>query len=100
MRRVFLALTIAATALTGTAVSTSAAPLSAPSTLRDAFTGMDSVQDVAICFYIDGWNGPGLYECGFRWRRGYGWHGRRDDHRGRDRGHDHRHDHDHRGDRR
>ena len=35
-------------------------------------------QPVALCFYIDGWNGPGMYQCGYRHRRGLGWHGRRD----------------------
>ena len=27
------------------------------------------------CFYVDGWNGPGWYRCGYRWRRGLGWGG-------------------------
>lgn len=35
------------------------------------------IENVAICFYADGWNGPGLYECGFRRRHGHGWHGHR-----------------------
>jgi hypothetical protein len=34
------------------------------------------VTKVAICFYLDGWNGPGFYECGYRHRRGHGWHGK------------------------
>ena len=29
----------------------------------------------AYCFYLDGWNGPGWYRCGFAWRRGIGWGG-------------------------
>ena len=33
------------------------------------------VEQVALCFYIDGWNGPGFYNCGYRHRRGFGWHG-------------------------
>jgi hypothetical protein len=37
------------------------------------------VTNVALCFYIDGWNGPGMYDCGFRHRRGHGWHGKRHD---------------------
>ncbi|HEY4257640.1 MAG TPA: hypothetical protein VGM66_10525 [Candidatus Udaeobacter sp.] len=35
------------------------------------------VESVALCFYIDGWNGPGMYQCGYRHRRGMGWHGPR-----------------------
>ena len=40
---------------------------------------LNMVEQVALCFYVDGWNGPGMYECGYRHRRGYGWHGPRDD---------------------
>jgi hypothetical protein len=101
MRRTLLSLTAAAAVLTvgaGLPSKASATPLSAPSGLQHLFHGMNPVQDVAICFYIDGWNGPGLYDCGFRHRRGYGWHGRRDERRGdRDRHRDH--DRDHRRDR-
>ena len=44
------------------------------------------IENVALCFYVDGWNGPGLYECGFHRRQGQGWHGPRvgDGRRGRD----------------
>ena len=27
------------------------------------------------CWYGHGWNGPGYYQCGSAWRRGYGWGG-------------------------
>jgi hypothetical protein len=27
------------------------------------------------CWYWDGWNGPGWYWCGYRWRRNFGWGG-------------------------
>lgn len=27
------------------------------------------------CFYAAGWHGPGFYQCGFAYRRGYGWGG-------------------------
>ena len=37
------------------------------------------VTNVALCFYLDGWNGPGMYDCGFRYNRGHGWHGKRHD---------------------
>ena len=74
MRRFLLALT--ATAAVLTAGGASATPLSAPNGL--ALDGMNPIQNVAVCFYVDGWNGPGLYECGYRHRRGQGWHGRRE----------------------
>ena len=48
-------------------------------------TGMTNqlniIEQVALCFYLDGWNGPGMYECGYRYRHGYGWHGPRDERR-------------------
>jgi len=83
MRRFLLTLTAAAAVLTAGALvpsSASATPLSAPAGLGLVLDGMNPIQDVAICFYVDGWNGPGLYECGYRHRRGHGWHGRRDGH--------------------
>jgi hypothetical protein len=27
------------------------------------------------CFYVDGWNGPGWYWCGYAHRHGFGWGG-------------------------
>jgi hypothetical protein len=52
-----------------------AMPLGLPA---DAADQLNIVDTVALCFYIDGWNGPGMYQCGYRSRRGMGWHGRRD----------------------
>jgi hypothetical protein len=51
-----------------------AMPLGLPAGAVDQ---IDMTTPVALCFYIDGWNGPGMYQCGYRLRRGYGWHGRR-----------------------
>lgn len=72
-----------------------AMPMGLPAGVADQ---MNIVDPVALCFYIDGWNGPGMYQCGFRARRGHGWHGhrhhgRRDGHRhgGRHGGRGHRH---------
>jgi hypothetical protein len=79
MRRFLLTLTATAAVLTAGALvpsGASATPLGA----RLAIDGMNPIQNVAICFYVDGWNGPGLYDCGSRHRRGHGWHGRRDGH--------------------
>ena len=46
------------------------------------------VEKVALCFYFDGWNGPGFYNCGYRHRRGLGWYGHN-----RGGGHVHHHHH-------
>jgi len=56
--------------------------------------GVSPVSNVALCFYTDGWNGAGMYECGFRHKRGHGWHGKRSDNHHNDRHHDkHRDNH-------
>ena len=83
MRRFLLTLTAAGAVLTAGALVPSGAaatPLGAPTSLRLVIDDMNPIQDIAICFYLDGWNGPGLYDCGYRHRRGQGWHGRRDGH--------------------
>ena len=51
-----------------------AMPLGLPVDVADQ---MNIVDPVALCFYFDGWNGPGMYQCGYRFRRGFGWHGHR-----------------------
>lgn len=33
--------------------------------------------DEEYCFYLDGWQGPGWYWCGYSWRYGLGWGGYR-----------------------
>jgi hypothetical protein len=74
-----------------------ATPLGAPAGILLAVDGVDAIENVARCFYVDGWHGPGFYRCGYRYRRGEGWYGpreerreerreyRREDHRDRDR---------------
>jgi hypothetical protein len=84
-----LTLTAAATVLaTGSLVPNrvEASPLSASMGANLAIEALAPIENVAICFYVDGWNGPGLYECGFHRRQGQGWHGPRggDDRHGRD----------------
>jgi hypothetical protein len=32
----------------------------------------NAIEKAALCFYLDGWNGPGLYQCGYRHRSGEG----------------------------
>lgn len=89
MRRFLMTFTAAAAVLTTGALLPNAAqatPMGTPTGLQLALDGMSPIQNVAVCFYADGWNGPGLYECGYRHRTGQGWHGRRDEgnRRGRD----------------
>lgn len=67
----FLITVAAITAFFATAGSASALPGTANNAAVDS-----PVSKVAICFYLDGWNGPGFYECGYRYRRGHGWHGK------------------------
>jgi hypothetical protein len=87
--RLLLTVTAAATALaTGALVPSrvEALPLSASMGANVAIEALAQIEKVAFCFYVDGWNGPGLYECGFQRRQGHGWHGSRDgnDRRGGD----------------
>jgi hypothetical protein len=37
-----------------------------------ALEQINPVEKVALCFYFDGWNGPGLYQCGYSRRYGEG----------------------------
>jgi hypothetical protein len=76
-RKFFIAASIGAAIAAAGSLAPSRAnamPLGLPADIADQ---INAVQPVALCFYVDGWNGPGLYECGYRLRRGYGWHGAR-----------------------
>ena len=80
MHRCLLTLTAAATVLaTGLLASSpvAASPLSASMGGNLPIEAIAPIENVAVCFYADGWNGPGLYECGSHRRHGYGWHGPR-----------------------
>ena len=79
MHRLLLTLTAAATVLATGSVSSrvEASPLNASMGSNLPIEALAPIENVAVCFYADGWNGPGLYECGFHRRQGYGWHGPR-----------------------
>ena len=78
MRPIQLALA-AATAVVLAAGSAQASPLNALRGSQLAVDDIETVQNVQqYCFYLDGWRGPGFYRCGFRNRRGLGWHGTAD----------------------
>jgi hypothetical protein len=81
MRGIVLTVGAAAIILTTGALTPNraeAAPIGSPATVPAA--SISPIDNVALCFYVDGWNGPGMYECGFRFRHGEGWHGRREEH--------------------
>lgn len=77
MRPIQLALA-AATAVVLAAGSAQASPLNALRGTQLAVDGIEVTQNVQFCFYLDGWRGPGFYRCGFRNRKGLGWHGTAD----------------------
>lgn len=52
-----------------------------PTGIRLALDDIKLTENVALCFYPDGWNGPGLYRCGWHKRHGEGWYGPRDSRR-------------------
>jgi hypothetical protein len=52
--------------------SAAAIPLSGLADIPLALERDNPIGKVALCFYLDGWNGPGLYECGYRRRYGEG----------------------------
>ena len=49
-----------------------AIPLGGLADIPLALEQINPIEKVALCFYFDGWNGPGLYECGYRRRYGEG----------------------------
>ena len=49
-----------------------AMPLSGLADIPLALKEVNPIEKVALCFYLDGWNGPGLYQCGYRHRSGKG----------------------------
>jgi hypothetical protein len=63
--------------------SAQAAPLSGAEGTKRAMADFGVVEKTQVyiyggrryCFYIDAWNGPGWYRCGYHWREGYGWGG-------------------------
>ena len=70
MRHILMTGSAAAAILASSLFAVQAMPASVPTV--DGLT-----QNVAACFYVDGWRGPGMYECGFRHRQGRGWIGER-----------------------
>ena len=75
MYRLLLTGTAAVAALTTASLipnRAAAIPLSGLADLPLALEQVNPIERAALCFYFDGWNGPGLYECGYRRRFGEG----------------------------
>jgi hypothetical protein len=52
--------------------SAAAIPLSGLADIPLALEQVNPIEKAALCFYFDGWNGPGFYQCGYRHRHGEG----------------------------
>jgi hypothetical protein len=55
-----------------------AIPLGGLADIPLALEQVNPIEKAALCFYVDGWNGPGLYQCGYRYRHGEGFVVRRE----------------------
>ena len=68
--------TAAAAAILATAAlipnCAAAIPFGGLADIPAAIEPVSPMEKVALCFYFDGWNGPGLYQCGYRRRYGEG----------------------------
>ena len=84
MRKLCMALATAAAIVAGASLtgSAQAAPVGLRDGARTAIDNSNMTVDVRnvwggknYCWYGDGWNGAGWYQCGYGGRRGYGWGG-------------------------
>jgi len=76
MYRLLLTATAAAAILTTASLMPTYAatiPLGGLADIPIAPEQANPIEKVALCFYFDGWNGPGLYQCGYRRRFGEGY---------------------------
>ena len=79
--KMFIAALMASGALSITAITVQAAPISHDE-IDSAVQNQSLIEQVSYrwagreyCFYDDGWHGPGWYWCGYRLRSGLGWGG-------------------------
>ena len=81
--RKFVMASAATAAMIGASLigSAQAAPVGLPDGVRTAIDHLNIIEaarmwnDQSYCWYGDGWNGAGWYQCGYAKRRGYGWGG-------------------------
>jgi hypothetical protein len=82
MRKFLLAASAAVALATAGTLPASAAPFGVAG-FKSAAQEMNFVEKAQVfvygghrhCWYATGWNGPGWYRCGYRWRRKLGWGG-------------------------
>ena len=75
MYRLLLTATAATAILTTTSLipnCAAAVPLRGQADIPTALELVTPIEKIALCFYFDGWNGPGLYQCGYGRRFGEG----------------------------
>ncbi len=101
MRKLSIALTAATALVVGVSLfegSTQAAVVAGSNGILAGAETLNPMQNAQVymwegrrhCWYDNGWNGPGWYWCGYALRRGlgwgggYGWHGWRGGHMGRE----------------
>ena len=84
MRKVGLAMILAAAVGAGAAMTSAAQAAPAAPGIGQAAAGLGLVEQAQFiiggrnyCWYARGWHGPGWYWCGYAFRRGYGWGGPR-----------------------
>ena len=76
-------MTLAGALIAGTVLigSAQAAPVGLPDGMRTAIDRLSIVETAHMwgnqdyCWYEDGWNGAGWYQCGYAGRKNYGWGG-------------------------
>jgi hypothetical protein len=82
MRKLRLTLITATALIAGGSSMVLAAPVGNPGEIRVATEELNLIEHAQYvwggrqyCWYVDGWNGPGWYWCGYALRRGHGWGG-------------------------
>ena len=82
LRKLFLSLMVAGSFAFPLGSAAEAAIADSPFVSANHVAHVAPVEDVnfiwggrAFCWYPNGWNGPGFYQCGFAWRTGIGWGG-------------------------
>ncbi len=82
MKKIYLAVALAALIGAGTMATAQAMPTGLSAKLNNAATSLSMIDKTQYfyggrryCWYNDGWQGPGWYWCGYAFRRGYGWGG-------------------------
>jgi hypothetical protein len=73
--REFLIASAATAAIVGASVISSAQAAPTATDRLNIIEAAHMWNDQSYCWYDEGWNGAGWYQCGYAGRRGYGWGG-------------------------